>query len=480
MPKLLIIFFILCLSINCRSEEWIPILLDGREWVVNCISSFTGERDTYIYPFVIKVTGDTILHNGVNAKVLQTSRGNSTSPKKLIAYEENGILYQLDTGGTPQIMMHSWMDTEGLPIFKPQIIYSISDVEECVIDSKIHKRYLLEDWKTKDEYDFWIEGFGNYYRPFSADDTGHSISNGQFPFIEAVWDDGNLTAKREDFLRGTQMIKTNSWVPIIRTDRQWVYGGIDKDGSAYLSYWRFGESERVYGYLYTKAYEFRRVRFPDPKNHGVFEEVAPGTVMPPVWTFEDAGQLSTLYPSYDENETLEELADRTYLMAMTYLFLDEYRYGPEYYWDWFGESLKQQETGEWEYGVYFDYSDMRPLEPVVIDGEKRRRYQIQPAEGDPIVCVEGIGALSHAFLPYILRPDRYPLEQTPRLIYYCDGEGNVIHQFAELPWEESGVTARGLTGKSAEGPLYDLFGRSVNNPVAGSIYIRDGKKILWQ
>ena len=467
------IFFLLLLScyFSISAESYLPILTEEREWV----TKFTYMDKTYstsTTPIIYSIDGDTVLNDGTIAKKLLLKAGPTLYKTNYALVEKDNRLELRDKNNDVTILMDLSVNA------KDEYIAKGFRFDVCDFGGIIRKR--LYDPQYPQE--LYIEGVGPCLRPFHHFNPDIAVpTDGKFEFLQAVWDNGKLIGKREDFLRGIENeYMSSSWIPMIRNDRSWIYRRFNEDGSYYLSYWKFGESERIFGLEYTYAYEYKRIEYPDSSNPEFSQKLTPGITIPSVWVHEDAGQISTLSPSFDNGETLEELALRTQYMNQSFLFLDKYDF-LEYY-DYFASYLQKDESGNWNYDHYFQVEDISTMQPILINGELRRQYALRRIldDPDPIVCIEGIGALSHAFLPYILRPDKYPLELTPRLIYYCDGDGNVIHKFADLPWEETGLTSPGINDIPAKTSLTDLFGRPVSNPIAGSIYIRDGKKILWK
>ena len=61
------------------------------------------------------------------------------------------------------------------------------------------------------------------------------------------------------------------------------------------------------------------------------------------------------------------------------------------------------------------------------------------------------------------------------LLRVTDADGGILYENKELLADVATPVAA-----EEDSAIYDILGRRVTVPVAGNIYIRDGKKILWK
>lgn len=115
-----------------------------------------------------------------------------------------------------------------------------------------------------------------------------------------------------------------------------------------------------------------------------------------------------------------------------------------------------------------------------IDGGNRREIVIDNTEGT-ICWIEGVGANFSGNTTWLTA---FPLlsngKSTITYMIECRQDGQVIFTADDFTHKYEHASIRELTAGStpADGALHDLLGRRVAKPAAGSIYIKDGRKLL--
>ncbi|MBD5164668.1 hypothetical protein, partial [Helicobacter sp.] len=91
-------------------------------------------------------------------------------------------------------------------------------------------------------------------------------------------------------------------------------------------------------------------------------------------------------------------------------------------------------------------------------------------------AIEGAGNVS-GLLPYpqIANYSSGMFKSIFHLLRVTDADGGVLYENKELIADVATPIAA-----EEDSAIYDILGRRVTVPVAGNIYIRDGKKILWK
>lgn len=141
--------------------------------------------------------------------------------------------------------------------------------------------------------------------------------------------------------------------------------------------------------------------------------------------------------------------------------------------------------------LWYDHSDVigkvwfRYDVPIIVsEGAKVQLYEIEPvklvAEADAFfdssincynVCAD--------FGGYELEQKGYTFVMPEGAVTSYDGKTKCERQTFDIP-NTAGIKAAAETPGSDSAPLYDLFGRRVEHPVSGTIYIRNGNKIVWK
>ena len=68
----------------------------------------------------------------------------------------------------------------------------------------------------------------------------------------------------------------------------------------------------------------------------------------------------------------------------------------------------------------------------------------------------------------------------PEGTVYSSDDHNVKCLRSEFRNESAGVDNITVNQSQSDSPVYDLFGRKVNKPIPGSMYIHNGKKIIYK
>lgn len=114
------------------------------------------------------------------------------------------------------------------------------------------------------------------------------------------------------------------------------------------------------------------------------------------------------------------------------------------------------------------YANYDTADPDVFKPEWFGQYQI----------VEGVGYLKDGRLPFptmgIYAPSG-PYGESYSIYTVRDKEGNVIYAS-----DRAGIDSVNADAYATDDAIYDLFGRRVETPAPGSLYIINGKKVLWK
>ena len=433
-------------------REYRPTLVNGRVWVMEPYGTVNGEpyrNSTGGRLRVYRVDGDTIVGD-VSAKIVrvirewnrdENTRFADTGGQVYVAREENGVVYAL-------------FDEAWLPILD---FTDVSDRDSVNIRGEQHYRV-----KNFDPMRRAIEGIGALTSyPFMQYNAGG---------VPTMWI-GDLLAEvhegEESVVEYRELADCSdaTFNLMVRPDRIWVYGGRDPDtGKFYKSKWRFGapvvKGVRTWRpFVEFERYEWEPGGVPTPVS-GSFPEVLlreyRNTVfmMNPDWKdaetlgFNPMSEIMLYHFATNQfsNPEYNEMPD-----LVTYDAQRGFTVNPEPYtasscqWtDW-----REDEKGRssYSYGVYGNH------EPVVI---------------------EGVGITSLGYLPFISAPGSIAPEYAPRLLEYCDADGNVLEKFGDMP-EGHGEDAsvKGLTGVSTPAPSwYTLQGMRVSEPKHGQLLIR--------
>lgn len=143
----------------------------------------------------------------------------------------------------------------------------------------------------------------------------------------------------------------------------------------------------------------------------------------------------------------------------------------EYYWDNYEEL----------YGV--------PNTPRIVKIQSKESTMFAYAEGIKY-WIEGIGCSKSHGEPYFDLKGPFPMCSTPSIyteektkLLYCVRDGKYVFRlqdFEEFLEGKDGIDILNSEESDESTQLYDLFGRPVDKPFKGHIYIQGNKKIVWR
>lgn len=275
-----------------------------------------------------------------------------------------------------------------------------------------------------------------------------------------------------------------SSVELVRTDRVWEYWGWDGQSSIiYIHYVDFDDSNPLMfgGNAYLRSRIFKSIKCEEihlttnPIQLKVIEEEDRDYTL--FYMREDEGKVYSLLTE-DKNENNEA----------------EYNYRDWLVYDW-----NKENHSEWCY--YPEWlrcsgyiSEMSPthvkyLESIIIDGEECKRMTLGWNGSyfpEDIVFIEGIGCDAGGSLGYpifdklagVADNSKYPqIDSYLNKVYNSSGEEIFFNE--KNPVKISSQINKVLSdGLQKDFNTYDLDGNIINQTIAGSIYIRDGKKFV--
>lgn len=128
-------------------------------------------------------------------------------------------------------------------------------------------------------------------------------------------------------------------------------------------------------------------------------------------------------------------------------------------------------------GDIFKFAKVVKVDSIKVRDVVRKRITLEGGiETEPYsYMVEGMGISNTAYGSYL------PGKVVRYLLWVKDAEGNIIFTQDDFRVpsysENSGVEDIG-SGSEADNRIYDLYGRSVVNPLPGTVYIRRGHKFV--
>ena len=138
-----------------------------------------------------------------------------------------------------------------------------------------------------------------------------------------------------------------------------------------------------------------------------------------------------------------------------------------------------------EHDPWMDLTEVRVIraDTINVHGISRRRLFLSESYSDEaIYCVvEGIGMKTGMFhLPQCGPITSSIFYSDYSIVNVTDGDGNVIFDHSDFYLPESGVeeVAMPENGLLKDTRKYDLFGRQIENPARGTIYIQAGRKFV--
>ncbi len=435
-------------------HDYKPVLVEGREWIMEPSGTFTGEpyRNSYEGRLrVFRLEGDTVV-GGRQAKIVRV----------LKEWNKQQNAYILETEDGPVLTLYRFADTGG----EAYAVYE----ENGVIYA-----WVKEDWKpildfNRESLDSICIG-GEWYDRFQGDNAIEGIgAMDSYPFMKyqsgpmpAMWA-GDILAEVHDnnkpLAEYRELHPESEAYYMVRPDRIWVYGGRNPEtGHYYKSLWKFGEPEVKGMRTWRPFEEFERYEWAPG---GEPSTVACGE-FPKVWLREYRQSVYMIKHGWEDDENLGFNPESEYLLYH------------------FAVNNFEEDENEKPDLIVYDSKNGFMVNPAPYtadccrwvcrsgDEKSRASYTYGIYGSDEPKAVEGIGITSMGFLPFIYAPGSIDPTNAPRLLEYCDADGKVIEKFGDLP-EESGIST--IDSEVIAVRWYTLQGVAVDALEHGQIYIR--------
>lgn len=185
-----------------KTEDYLPILADGRMWVYG--DSMAGHSNyPLIHDWIYKeIEKDTILDNRMCKKVSGWSTVFPERDYVQYYYEESGIVYK------------SYLDEYGKPCFSPDNTHidmnlkvgddfglgKVIKVDSINVRGVIRKRITMNSCKPTEEEAFFVEGIGASSNSYVDPGPGSITETGYIRYLLSVIDENeNVIFTQEDF-----------------------------------------------------------------------------------------------------------------------------------------------------------------------------------------------------------------------------------------------------------------------------------------
>lgn len=200
---MMLYFALLLAQQPSKTEDYLPILVDGRMWVYGD-SMATNSKYPMIRDWIYnKIEKDTVFDNKMCKKL---SEWFTVYPEKIHVryyYEENGIVYK------------SYLDERGQPYFAadtpPHIdmnlkvgddfgLGKVIKVDSINVRGVIRKRITMNSCKPTEEEAFFVEGIGASSNSYVDPGPGSTTESGYIRYLLSVIDENeNVIFTQEDF-----------------------------------------------------------------------------------------------------------------------------------------------------------------------------------------------------------------------------------------------------------------------------------------
>lgn len=165
MKKLFLLFALLS-AMSANAYDYIPMLTNGKSWIINTTNFLLGGPDRYV---IYTVTGDTLV-NGRQCKKVFVDNQRYDVQYTIPAYEENKKIYSyINEYGNESVLMLDFNKQVGdyrYSDIKEDWNEKVTKVDYITVNGITRKRIVFEP--IGDETAIWVEGVGGNYDCFSS------------------------------------------------------------------------------------------------------------------------------------------------------------------------------------------------------------------------------------------------------------------------------------------------------------------------
>ena len=225
MKRIMFVFALTLSAMGLAAQEYKPMLVDGREWVIGRTYMLENPDTTYI---TVKCVGDTIV-GGKSCKKIYGSGETDMGTGIVLSF----ISYEDVT----ERKLYEWVDIIDEPFdpsnpiihkeFRVRFDFNITDYDNYKHTAVTTDSILVKDVKYKritypgfehGSHPRVVEGIGSRYEYFADDENiyGETPTDGSYFFLSKVIDDGEVIFEKDDF--DAPAIKHE---PVLRDGAKW-------------------------------------------------------------------------------------------------------------------------------------------------------------------------------------------------------------------------------------------------------------------